>query len=133
MPPDGGLGGPSGPIARFLRAEKFDMQKAEKRLRAHAAWRTAYVLKGRISEVVPGPSRLFPHALPDKSACSTSSTCMQVEIQGELDAKKVFVLGVDRKGRAVMVLRASRHSMRLASASAVPCGFCAGSGVSNAI
>ena len=66
MPPDGGMGGPSGPIARFLRAEKFDMQKAETRLRAHAAWRANYVPKGRISEVVHR-SRLFVHAWPDKA------------------------------------------------------------------
>lgn len=50
MPADGGMGGPSGPLARFLRAEKFDVHKAEKRLRAHAAWRASYIPDGRISE-----------------------------------------------------------------------------------
>ena len=37
---------------------------------------------------------------------------MQVEIQSELDANKVFVQGVDREGRATMVLLVARHSMR---------------------
>ena len=45
------MGGPSGPLARFLRAEKFNMQKAEKRLKGHAAWRADYVPSGRIFEV----------------------------------------------------------------------------------
>jgi hypothetical protein len=81
------MGGASGPLARFLRAEDYNVHKAEKRLRGHAAWRAEYVPHGRIFED---------------------------EVQGELDAKKVFVQGVDKHGRALMVLRAARHSMRSA-------------------
>ena len=36
----------------------------------------------------------------------------QDEIQAELDAEKVFVQGVDKQGRSVMILRTARHSMK---------------------
>jgi hypothetical protein len=38
-------------LLRFLRAEKYNVPKAEKRLREHAAWRKAFFPKGRIQEV----------------------------------------------------------------------------------
>ena len=38
-------------LARWLRAEEYNVRKAETRLRDHAAWRAQYVPKGRILEV----------------------------------------------------------------------------------
>ena len=38
--------------------------------------------------------------------------CAQEEIKHEMEANKVFIQGLDKKGRAVMVLLAARHSMR---------------------
>ena len=38
-------------LFRWLRAEDFNVSKAEARLRSHAAWRSSYVPQGRILEV----------------------------------------------------------------------------------
>ena len=38
-------------LARYLRAEKYNVQKAEKRLRDQAVWRSAFCPKGQFSEV----------------------------------------------------------------------------------
>ncbi|KAK9915876.1 hypothetical protein WJX75_005565 [Coccomyxa subellipsoidea] len=70
-------------LLRFLRAEKYNVPKAEKRLREHAAWRKAFFPKGRIREE---------------------------EIKNELAAQKVFVQGCDNAGRGIILLLAARHS-----------------------
>ena len=41
-------------LKRWLRAENFQISKAEARLRAHAQWRATYVPTGRIPEVELG-------------------------------------------------------------------------------
>ena len=38
-------------LTRYLRAEKYNVQKAEKRLRDQAVWRSAFCPKGQFSEV----------------------------------------------------------------------------------
>lgn len=38
-------------LKRWLRAEGFNVRKAEARLRSHAPWRASYVPSGRILEV----------------------------------------------------------------------------------
>ena len=40
-------------LARYLRAEKYNVQKAEKRLRDQAVWRSAFCPKGQFSVVSP--------------------------------------------------------------------------------
>ncbi|CAL5218691.1 g400 [Coccomyxa viridis] len=70
-------------LARYLRAEKYNVQKAEKRLRDQAVWRSAFCPKGQFSED---------------------------EFRNELAAQKVFLQGPDKHGRGVIILKASRHS-----------------------
>lgn len=45
-------GGLEALLLRFLRAEKYNVPKAEKRLREHAGWRKVFFLNGSISQVV---------------------------------------------------------------------------------
>ena len=45
-------------LARYLRAEKYNAHKAEKRLREHAVWRTNFCPKGQFTEVSPVTSRV---------------------------------------------------------------------------
>lgn len=40
-------------LSRWLRAESYNLKKAEARLRAHAQWRASYVPHGHILQVVP--------------------------------------------------------------------------------
>ena len=44
-------GGWEAELARYLRAEKNNVQKAEKRLREQTVWRTEFFPKGEITEV----------------------------------------------------------------------------------
>ena len=39
-------------LERWLRAENFDVDKAEKRLREHAIWRQREFPEGRVLEVI---------------------------------------------------------------------------------
>ena len=57
------LYGQAGPLWRFLRAEKYNADKADKRLRCHAAWRAEFVPRGRIHEVQAqcGHGRIVTH------------------------------------------------------------------------
>lgn len=50
-------------LLRWLRAEKYDVDKAYNRLVKHAQWRADYVPDGRIHEVPP-PSFSLPHFKP---------------------------------------------------------------------
>ncbi|EIE25944.1 CRAL/TRIO domain-containing protein [Coccomyxa subellipsoidea C-169] len=76
-------GGLEALLLRFLRAEKYNVPKAEKRLREHAEWRKVFFLNGSISEE---------------------------EIKNELAAQKVFVQGCDKFGRGIIILLTARHS-----------------------
>ena len=46
-------------LARYLRAEKYNAHKAEKRLREHALWRTNFCPKGQFTEVSPASSQVL--------------------------------------------------------------------------
>ncbi|CAK0773230.1 hypothetical protein CVIRNUC_004043 [Coccomyxa viridis] len=70
-------------LARYLRAEKYNVQKAEKRLREQTVWRTEFFPKGEFTED---------------------------EIKHELAAQKVFLQGPDKHGRGVLILKGARHS-----------------------
>ncbi|CAL8470169.1 g9711 [Coccomyxa elongata] len=70
-------------LLRFLRAEKYNISKAEKRLREHATWRESFFPNGKLSEE---------------------------DVKNELAARKVFVQGCDNSGRGIIVLLAARHS-----------------------
>ena len=70
-------GGWDAELARYLRAEKYNVQKAEKRLREQTVWRTEFFPKGEFTEVCHQHS----------SGCTTTSiarcchTC-QCHVQG---------------------------------------------------
>ena len=51
-------------LTRYLRAEKYNVQKAEKRLRDQAVWRSAFCPKGQFSEVS------YRHASASPAACA---------------------------------------------------------------
>ncbi|KAL3149954.1 hypothetical protein ABBQ38_013315 [Trebouxia sp. C0009 RCD-2024] len=70
-------------LLRFLKAEKYNVSKAEQRLRSHAAWRKEYVPRGRIQES---------------------------EVQPELDADKTFLQGCDKLGRPLTICVINKHS-----------------------
>lgn len=70
-------------LLRWLKAEKYCVNKAEQRLRAHATWRQEYVPLGRIQES---------------------------EIQPELDAEKTFLQGCDKLGRPLSICVINKHS-----------------------
>lgn len=70
-------------LLRWLRAERFSVSKAEKRLRDHAQWRQEYVPSGRIEEK---------------------------EIEPELEADKTFLQGCDKIGRPLTVCVIKKHS-----------------------
>ena len=46
-------------LARYLRAEKYNAHKAEKRLREHAVWRTKFCPEGQFTEVTPASSQVL--------------------------------------------------------------------------
>ena len=48
-------GGWEAELARYLRAEKNNVQKAEKRLREQTVWRTECFPKGEVTEVGSAP------------------------------------------------------------------------------
>lgn len=70
-------------VLRFLRAEKFDSDSAEQRLKAHAKWRADHFPDGFIKEEL---------------------------IQSELaDPKQVFLQGLDNKGRPAIFVIGGRR------------------------
>jgi len=42
-------------LNRWLKAENYNVEQAEKRLRAHAIWRQEEFPEGRVLEVTPPP------------------------------------------------------------------------------
>ncbi|DBA95493.1 hypothetical protein WJX82_004560 [Trebouxia sp. C0006] len=70
-------------LLRWLKAEKYCVSKAEKRLRAHAQWRKKYVPLGHIEE-----SEILP----------------------ELEADKTFLQGCDKSGRPLTVCVIKKHN-----------------------
>ncbi|KAL0037273.1 hypothetical protein WJX79_009391 [Trebouxia sp. C0005] len=81
-------------LLRWLKAEKYSVSKAEKRLRAHAQWRKEYVPLGRIEE-----SEILPELEADKTflqGCDknpTGKTCAIFDLRG---------LGFDAMDRPVL-------------------------------
>lgn len=70
-------------LFRWLRARCWVVPKAEECIRQHAKWRAAFCPSGRIHES---------------------------EVANELAANKLFLQGLDKKGRAVIVVLARNHS-----------------------
>ena len=61
-------GGWDAELARYLRAEKYNVQKAEKRLREQTVWRTEFFPKGEFTEVE------FTHCHQNTSICTLIAT-----------------------------------------------------------
>ncbi|KAK9863607.1 hypothetical protein WJX84_001947 [Apatococcus fuscideae] len=72
-----------GTLTRWLVAEDWSATKAFQRLCSHAPWRASTFPQGRIQEN---------------------------DIQSELQAKKAFLQGTDKQGRAVAIVKGSKHS-----------------------
>ncbi|KAK9832194.1 hypothetical protein WJX74_002573 [Apatococcus lobatus] len=70
-------------LSRWLVAEEWNVSKAFQRLSYHAPWRARNFPAGRIQEK---------------------------DIKGELEARKAFLQGTDKQGRAVSVIVGSKHS-----------------------
>ncbi|GBF97515.1 hypothetical protein Rsub_10438 [Raphidocelis subcapitata] len=71
-----------GQLARWLAARGWDPARAARDLAAHAEWRAAYCPRGRV---------------------------LDCEIAGQLNQQKVFIQGLDRCGRAVVILAVANH------------------------
>ncbi|KAK9831872.1 hypothetical protein WJX81_004320 [Elliptochloris bilobata] len=69
-------------LQRWLRAEKYSVDKAGKRLQHHLHWRADYLPQGCV---------------------------LEEEIRTELDQKKVFLQGCDELGRPVSVVVVNKH------------------------
>lgn len=70
-------------LSRWLRAESYNLKKAEARLRAHAQWRASYVPHGHI---------------------------LQEEIARELATNKAFCQGYDKSGRPLVLCLVRLHN-----------------------
>ncbi|XP_043723491.1 phosphatidylinositol transfer protein 3-like [Telopea speciosissima] len=69
-------------IRRFLRARDLDIEKASALFLKYLKWRHSFVPKGSIPES---------------------------EIQNHLDQNKLFMQGLDKKGRPIVLVLANRH------------------------
>ncbi|GBG00119.1 hypothetical protein Rsub_12730 [Raphidocelis subcapitata] len=69
-------------LKRWLAARGWDPARAARDLAAHAAWRAEFVRHGRVREC---------------------------EVSREIGQRKLFVQGVDYRGRAVTILKAGNH------------------------
>lgn len=86
---------------------RYSVNKAEKRLRAHALWRKEYVPRGRIDEV--GNTAEF--ASSTQKECEAFTCCnAQAEILPELEADKTFLQGCDLSGRPLTVCVIKNHN-----------------------
>eukprot|EP00803_Ostreobium_quekettii_P009804 evm.model.scf_52.20 EVM.evm.TU.scf_52.20 scf_52:164140-164964(-) len=69
-------------LMRWLRARRWNVDRAEEAVRAHAAWRAAYMPDGRV---------------------------LESQIKNELGSEKLFMQGLDAKGRGVVVFVGKNH------------------------
>ena len=104
-------------LQRWLRAEKYDVDKAFKRLRHHLQWRRDYLPRGCVLEVcssVPQNCVLVWLMLGFAAGVATSAALWvwQEEVRAELEQKKVLLQGCDSQGRPVTVVIVNKHIPR---------------------
>lgn len=90
---------------------RYNVDKAFKRLQSHAQWRIEYVPNGRIEEVHWITASLTHLTLTTLNVAGGKNAMhLQEDITPELDAKKSFLQGLDKKGRPLSICMPSRHS-----------------------
>lgn len=71
-------------ILRWLTARQHDVDLAERDLKEHIAWRTAYIPQGRV---------------------------LEEEVAREISTQKAYLQGCDHQARPVLIILARRHDM----------------------
>lgn len=88
-------------LSRFLRVHHWKPDRAAQAIKDHAVWRSSRFPLGRITPVNIPVTVVYIFIF------------LQDEIKNELAAKKMYIQGLDREGRAVAIFLSAKHDVKM--------------------